>query len=372
MTKTLIIQDAARVEWATRPLHEISTKEAVEQLIDGVVESSSDLTGKVVGRSVSRESYFNGEHFTFSECSQGVIHPMVGAIHQAYQDHRPLVLSPDMFWLLVTQGLALHIFNNPDQFRDRFRVGTKKETIMVRHDGLYKGLLENPWEEVFDSFCNEIKVRVGEENYSQIVMSFSTTGRVERAANSIVLMDCVKSYFLFELHTRCGIPQVVLEGSVADWERLRDKTDSLGKTFEISWWTRQLLPILDRIANNASGKDDPELWQTLYKRIDGSGGPSISGWIAKFFPYVGRDNPRRQNPAFQHELCSNEEDEDPTDWCIKTDDLPSPLSKVPFLWIFQVDKKYKMDLLAGFIGFTQDRETLRLRPKIGWAVRETH
>ena len=88
-------------------------------------------------------------------------------------------------------------------------------------DGLYKGSLENPWEEVFDSFCNEIKVRVGEENYSQIVTAFSTTGLVERSANSIVLMDCVKSYFSFVLHTRCGIPQVVLEGSVADWETLR-------------------------------------------------------------------------------------------------------------------------------------------------------
>jgi hypothetical protein len=72
MTKRFIIQDADRVEWATRPLDEISTKQAVEQLIGDVVECSSELTGKVVGRSDSLESYVNEEKFTFSECSQGV------------------------------------------------------------------------------------------------------------------------------------------------------------------------------------------------------------------------------------------------------------------------------------------------------------
>ena len=94
MTKPLIIQDAARVEWATRPLDEISTKEAVEQLIGGVVESSSELTSKVVGRPASRESYSIGEHFSFSECSKGVIHPMV-CIKDRSRPHgkRSLILS---------------------------------------------------------------------------------------------------------------------------------------------------------------------------------------------------------------------------------------------------------------------------------------
>jgi hypothetical protein len=29
-----------------------------------------------------------------------------------------------------------------------------------------------------------------------------------------------------------------------------------------------------------------------------------------------------------------------------------------------------MEFLAGFVGFTQEADSLRLRPKIGWAVRE--
>jgi hypothetical protein len=113
MTKPIMIQDVARVEWATRPLDEISTKEAVEQLVGGGVESSSNCTGKVVGRPAPREGDFAGGGFRLLLRSRGVVHPMVGAIHQAYQDHRPLVLSPDMFWLLVTQACTGKVVDRP-------------------------------------------------------------------------------------------------------------------------------------------------------------------------------------------------------------------------------------------------------------------
>ena len=32
-----------------------------------------------------------------------------------------------------------------------------------------------------------------------------------------------------------------------------------------------MLPIMERIARNAAGADDPELWRTIYKVGDGSG-----------------------------------------------------------------------------------------------------
>src|ERR1700722_15451520 len=265
MANALMIQDVARVKWATRPMQEISTKEAVEQLVGSRVESTSECTGRVGGRPAPREDDAPGPELGFLGPPRGVVHPMVGAIHQAYQDHRPLVLSPDMFWLLIAQGLALHVNNNPDEFRARFRVGPGQQVIEVRHDALIKGSPENPWEEVFDVFGQEITKRVGEDNYSQIVTSFSTTGRVERAANAIVLMDTVKKYYRFRVHTSCGIPQVVLEGTVTDWEKLRDRTESLGNTYAVSWWTDRLLPILDRVARNAAGHEDVALWDSIYK-----------------------------------------------------------------------------------------------------------
>jgi hypothetical protein len=370
MANVVMIQDAARVQWATCPLEEISTKDAVEQLVGGPVETASECSAKVVGRPVPVvDDSASPRRVILSP--QGVMHPMVGAIHQAYRDHRPLVLSPDMFWLLVTQGLALHVNNHPDEFRDRFRVGPGQQEIEILNDELRKGSPENAWENVVEDFCEQITDRIGGDNYAQIVTSFSTTGLVERAANAIVLMDTVKNYFQYRVRTRCGIPQVVLEGTAADWERLRDKTESLGKTYAVTWWTDRLLPILDRVARNAARKEDAALWESIYKQVDASGGPYLSGWITDFFPYVGRDEPTSLNRAFRPEPTAEDS------YFLKmgigsgitTDQLPSSLSKVPFVWKY-VDKQFRMEFLAGFVGFTQEADSLRLRPKIGWAVRE--
>jgi hypothetical protein len=50
-------------------------------------------------------------------------------------------------------------------------------------------------------------------------------------------------------------------------------------------------------------------------------------------------------------------------------DLPSGLSKAPFRWNYR-DQSFHMEFLGGFVGVGQDRETLAVRPEIGWAVRE--
>ena len=368
MTKPLMMQKVSPVEKARRPLEEISMRSAIEQLVGGPIESCSDFAKTVVGQRLLQPTDIAtaAERFRHLVRGRGLIHPFVGAVHQAYADHRPLVLSPDMFWLLVTQGLAQHINHRPDDYRGQFGASAAKEVIKVRHDGLCKGALENPWEEVFDQFSSQIRQRIGEHNHSAIVAEFSTTSKVEKAAFGIVLMECVKSFFEFEMHTLCGIPEVVLEGEVGDWFHLRDKTESLGAVFNVKWWTDHLLPTLDQIADNAAGKDNPSLWDGIYKQSGGSGGPYLSGWILKFFPYIGKPDATYRNPLF---LDAGKHRELPADYHITTEKLPSSLSKVPFVWQY-LGETYKMEFLAGFTGFTQDSESLQVRPKIGWAVRE--
>ncbi len=190
-------------------------------------------------------------------------------------------------------------------------------------------------------------------------------------------MDCVKRYFDFQLVSLCGIPQVALEGTIDDWQLLLKKTESLGERYGLTWWTWRLLPILERIAKNAAGQDDAKLWQTIYKMIDGSGGPYISGWISDFFPYVGHEETNQRNPSLAQERrsaldnCPLEDEEfAPWECCITCDMLPGSLSQVPFKWKY-LTEEYDMQLLAGFVGYTQDHDSLQIRPKIGWAVRET-
>jgi hypothetical protein len=69
---------------------------------------------------------------------------------------------------------------------------------------------------------------------------------------------------------------------------------------------------------------------------------------------------------------SNEDDRQDLDVYLigpRLADLPSGLSKALFRWEY-LDRSFDMEFLGGFVGVAQVKETLSLRPEIGWAVRE--
>ena len=129
--------------------------------------------------------------------------------------HRPIVLSPDMIWLLIAQGFAIHVNEHAEEMRSHFVSHEgKKKIVVIRHEFI-KGSLENPWENVFDEFSTHIRREIGDTNHELIVSQFSTTGVIEKAVNEVVLMDSMKAYFKYIVYTRCGIPEVRLEGTHA-------------------------------------------------------------------------------------------------------------------------------------------------------------
>ncbi len=307
------------------------------------------------------------------------LHPLIAAVHFAFCDHRPLALSPDMFWLLIVQGLAQHINANPEEMRSHFVQHDGKVTLQVRRDDFVKGCADNPWPEVFEAFSTQIRAHIGDENHEHIVVPFSTTGAVERAANEVALMGALKSYFEYELMTLCGIPEVWLEGTAQDWDDLAFHAQWIGETYGLDWCTQHIVPRLKRIARNAHGADDPELWRDIYKYHDGSGGPHITGWILDFLPYVQRSLyrhkksgelvqwPGRNVSSFEKVKVSVPNDHRSRARGITTDILPSGLCTAPFKWLY-LNRTFEMSFVAGFMGMTQDSADFTVRPRIGWAV----
>ena len=49
--------------------------------------------------------------------------------------------------------------------------------------------------------------------------------------------------------------------------------------------------------------------------------------------------------------------------------LPGGMSRAPFRWE-HLDRTFDMEFLGGFVGVRQEKETLAVKPEIGWAVRE--
>jgi hypothetical protein len=56
-------------------------------------------------------------------------------------------------------------------------------------------------------------------------------------------------------------------------------------------------------------------------------------------------------------------------WGPRISDLPSGISRAPFHWD-DLDRSFDMEFLGGFVGVSQDKGTLTVKPEIGWAVRE--
>ena len=337
------------------------------------------------------------------------VHPFLSAVTQAYHGHFPLVLSPDMIWLQVLQGLASHVNANAEALRRHFVAHDGKVLIELRRDEFRRGSPDNDWEGAFAEFSELMRPHIGAQVHDLLAAPFSTTGPVELAAFNVSLMDAMQSYFVYGMTTSCGFPEVTLEGSVDDWTALRQRAAELAR-FDLDWWIRALLPVLDQFVETAAGRPDRDFWCSFYKlQPVGSGTPFIHGHIVNLFPYFGRTAPtperlladfeifarntqhsgqrsdaeiraeiRRfeanldRSPHLQDTLRRNpyigRTDMGPREG-MTTADVNTKLNSAPMIWRYH-GQDLQMQLLAGFIGATQDPETLAIRPKIGWAVRE--
>lgn len=328
------------VEPAIKPLPTCKTYEAIPALIGSKVESCCDFTADCI-RNV---------HFQ----------PLLVAAHFAFSQHRPLVLSPDMIWVTIAQGLAQHIKNHAEKLRDKFVGHNGKLDITVERNDLVKGSPENPWDQVIGEFSGAIRKHL-RTTYDQLISDFSTTGPVERTACEVVLLDAFQPYFEYRLVCICGIPEITLEGTTQDWQRLREKVDRL-QPYDLDWWLPNVRQIADQFVRASEGDVDVKFWRDIYKREQAYGADKINGWLVQLVPYL--KNHQTGNFTVRNRLL-----ETPEEWSVSTGCLPSGIAQVPFRWQFE-STEIAMEFLGGFVGITQNTDTMALRPKLGWAVRQ--
>jgi hypothetical protein len=335
-------------------------KESVEKLLRTPVEACDSYTAQVV--------------------EQPGFHPLIAAADLAYRGHFPLVLDPDVVWLTIAQGFARHVANHAEKLRPRLVPHEGKRKLEVRRDDFVRGSAENPWPEVWPVFCEQIRESIGAEAHALVVCDFSTTGPTERAASEVVLMDVVQSYFAYTCYSGCGIPVVILDGTVGDWEKVRDRIGRLVR-FDLAWWTDHLGPILDEFIKAAKGDPTPSFWKQLYKKVNGSGGPFLSGWLVRLLPYLKRREARSRVPGddrtSRHTAWRTDLRNFLLDLPLDGGDrmfgptheyLPSSVSQVPFRWHYR-GESFDYQFLAGVLGVSQDSATRAVRARVGWAVR---
>ena len=212
------------------------------------------------------------------------IHPLLAAVHVAFAEHRPLVVSPDAIWLTIAQGAALHVRLHAEELRGR----------LVRHQGRKRLTVTSPfvpstaeeWARVVGAFRSLVAELVGDGRARLLTCDFSTTTPEARVASEIVLMDVYAPYCDYELMCICGIPEVALLGTAEDWRAIRQRIDVIAE-LDLEFWTRSLAPIADQLVATAEGRPDLAFWRDIYKPEAAYGAEKITGWIARLFPYGG-------------------------------------------------------------------------------------
>ena len=318
----------------------------------------------LIGRRVESASRYYGKLVRFGSLlfRQGPVNPLIAAMHAAYQQHYPVVISPDVIWLTITQGLARHVRLNAEELRHKFVSHVGQEELVVRRDDFIKGSPENPWPEAFEKFSELIRELIGRDRHELFVADFSTTTPTNRAAMEVVLFDAMQPYCRYTFLGLCGIPSIVLEGTPDDWHAITERVKRFGE-FGLTRWVNELVPILEAIASSARGNADPDFWDDMYMwGKSGCNPPYVRGWIKLLFPYVKApvDGIVRliPSPLFH---------EDPRSWAPAPDGFPTGHSDAPFEWLYR-SEKFDMRFVGGLLGVAQDEDTLALRPEIGWAI----
>ncbi|MCA9579706.1 MAG: DUF4419 domain-containing protein, partial [Myxococcales bacterium] len=274
-------------------------------------------------------------------------HPFAHAVQRAFDDHRPLRMSPDAVWLTLTNGFALHIEHNAEALRGRFVAHQGRRTLAVPDD--------QPWPERIAAFTSKLADELGEGRWRLLVCDFSTTTAVDRTASEVVMMGAFKRYFDYLAAAVCGIPEIELLGTVDDWRSIRERIEIFAE-YGLEHWVAALRPLADVWVETAAGRPDRRFWRAVYKPQAVYAASLVRGWLTQLFPYLDGGVP---NPTIGSGGPHTGFIYDP----ITIKQLPTGRTLVPV----RSTSLVSYELLGGLAGVTQD-DAGWLQAVSGWAV----
>ena len=319
------------------------------------VAESQEVLHKLYGNKIFSHSMQPSDRIEFIDQ-----HSVFNGFVQAFIDHRPITISPDIFWLLIIQGFSNHVNNNSEELRSMFvDFEGKKQLTVKRFNITPQTATISDWNGIFSEFVGQISGFTGRELTETLEPSFTTTTDVSKAVGDLSIMCAMKKYFTYKVKMCvCHFPFINVEGTVEDWQKIVDKLEKIRK-YKLDFWVDKLLPIFAKIIETKKGNVDEKFWKDMI-HIQPRRGPykpgCVDGWFVKLFLYDkygdiigGRVTDKMKN------------------------DLTSEMLTIPF--ILEVDggaSSYSVDceFVAGFVGLSQDQETKCIKPEIGWIIRE--
>ena len=289
--------------------------------------------------------------------------PLIEGYRSAYLHHFPIVINPNYFWLMILQGFSKHMEIKDNSKRNRHKFVDfegKKEIKIETGLNLFRAS-DDQWQIIIDNLLKETSkniTNINKDILNLINAKFSTSTREQEIANNVTFLSIFKKYFKYKIMGTCGISQIIIEGTIQDWELLLKKIIEIGSLDEeIVFWTNEIKTIINKIIETLqTQKPDINFYKNMVQNTDRSRECQpdlINGWIIKFIPYDKNNNKSQFNsPEFNG---------------LSIENIPSQIVGLPFN-IQNLSKIYNAEIYTGFFGVTQDELTLEIKPVIGYAI----
>ena len=298
--------------------------------------------------------------------------PVLSGFYTAHTNHYPIRITPDDIWLLIVQAFSNHVNANDKELRKYFvNFSGKKELIIDDYGTNFKEIQRKNLENFTEKIIEKMKDYLGKEILDILTPEFTTTNYDSIIICKLTIMCTFKKYFEYKYSTAgCGIPYIILEGTVEDYKKIKSKAAKLSK-YQFNWYIDRIIPHIDKMIEAKEGKIDIKYFKNFIQKdevtelIPHSGRPiesrvnEIYGWILSFFAYLNKVDDEDNFEKFNGKYIK----------VSHFDDLASQKLIVPFKIIDLLNnkKEYQMEFKVGFFGCDQN-EKKEVFPVKGWIV----
>ena len=210
----------------------------------------------------------------------------------AYFDHCPIKVSPNVIWQLILNNFSNYVNDNSEKLRNIFVNFEGKKDLECIRIGSFKDVYKYE-DDLIEEFCNRISENIGNELTDILTPNFTTSTKDTIIAGKVSIMSAFQKYFNYRIGMiNCGIPYILLEGTLEDWKKILEKLKSLSK-YKFS--TKEIENDILEIINTKEGKINYDFWRKIImetkKTITEYKGCSpvqlekdfITGWILNFY-----------------------------------------------------------------------------------------
>ena len=208
----------------------------------------------------------------------------------SFIDHCPIKVSPNVIWQLILNAFSRHVGDNSERLRNKFVNFEGIKDLNVIKVGSLKDIYKYE-KEIIEELVEKISQNVGSQLVDALTPNFSTTTNKSLIAGKVSIMSAFKRYFRYRGSMQvCGIPFILLEGTLEDWEKILAKLKFLSK-YEFS--NKKMEKDIEEIINTKKGKINLDFWRKIimetkkedseWRGCGSEGEDKITGWICDFY-----------------------------------------------------------------------------------------